>query len=191
MQLDFNELRELLATLNQTDITELTLKSGEFELKVRKGGGGDTTGVSVVTSTPGTGVEIGQLAVPPPAVPLTTAPAVDAGIVERQSGAVSGSPGNASGGAAGISPPAIEAKYETISSPMVGTFYRAVSPGEPPFVEVGDRISSNQTVCIIEAFKVMNEVEAEISGEVVEILVENGESVEFDQPLIRVKPSAT
>ncbi|MDY6939514.1 MAG: acetyl-CoA carboxylase biotin carboxyl carrier protein [Cyanobacteriota bacterium] len=176
MQLDFNELRELLATLNQTDITELTLKSGEFELKVRKGGGGEAAGATVVAPAPTVGVDFGSLVATPPAVPQSS-PATD----ERQSATA--------GGASGISPPAMETKYETISSPMVGTFYRAVSPGEPPFVEVGDRISSGQAVCIIEAFKVMNEVEAEISGEIIEILVENGESVEFDQPLMRVKPS--
>jgi acetyl-CoA carboxylase biotin carboxyl carrier protein len=88
-----------------------------------------------------------------------------------------------------ISPPAIEPKYDVIESPMVGTFYRAAAPGEPSFVEVGDRIGNGQTVCIIEAFKVMNELEAEVSGEVVEILVENGQAVEFGQPLIRVKPA--
>ena len=76
-----------------------------------------------------------------------------------------------------------------ILSPMVGTFYRAPAPGEPPFVSVGDRISSGQTVCIIEAMKLMNELEAEVSGEVVEILVENGQPVEFDQPLMRVRPA--
>ncbi len=72
---------------------------------------------------------------------------------------------------------------------MVGTFYRAPGPDESPFVSVGDRIQSGQTVCIIEAMKLMNELEAEITGEVVEILVENAEPVEFGQPLMRVKTS--
>ncbi len=71
---------------------------------------------------------------------------------------------------------------------MVGTFYRAPSPEEPPFVKVGDRIQVGQTLCILEAMKLMNEIEAEISGEVAEVLVENGAPVEFDQPLIRIKP---
>ena len=70
---------------------------------------------------------------------------------------------------------------------MVGTFYRAPAPGEEPFVSVGDRIQSGQTVCIIEAMKLMNELEAELTGEVVELLVEDGQPVEFDQPLIRVR----
>ncbi|MEI6829213.1 MAG: acetyl-CoA carboxylase biotin carboxyl carrier protein [Synechococcaceae cyanobacterium ELA445] len=75
-----------------------------------------------------------------------------------------------------------------ISAPIVGTFYRAAAPGEPNFVEVGQRISVGQTVCILEAMKLMNELEAEHSGEIVEILVENGTPVEFGQVLIRVKP---
>ena len=71
---------------------------------------------------------------------------------------------------------------------MVATFYRAPSPGDPSFVELGSRINVGQTVCILEAMKLMNELEAEVSGEVVEILVENGTPVEFGQVLMRVKP---
>ena len=72
---------------------------------------------------------------------------------------------------------------------MVGTFYRAPAPGEAPFVEVGHRIDVGQTVCILEAMKLMNELEAEVSGEVVEILVDNGTPVEFGQVLMRVRPA--
>ncbi len=72
---------------------------------------------------------------------------------------------------------------------MVGTFYRAPAPGEPSFIEVGDRVDVGQTVCILEAMKLMNELEAEVSGEVVEILVDNGTPVEFGQVLMRVKPA--
>lgn len=75
-----------------------------------------------------------------------------------------------------------------VRAPMVGTFYRAPTPEDPPFVEVGDRVQVGQTLCILEAMKLMNEIEAEVSGEVAEILVENGTPVEFDQPLIRLKP---
>lgn len=74
-----------------------------------------------------------------------------------------------------------------IRSPIVGTFYKAASPESPAFVAVGDRIKTGAVVCIVEAMKVMNEIQAEVSGEVVEILVENGQAVEFDQPLFRVK----
>ena len=76
-----------------------------------------------------------------------------------------------------------------VRAPMVGTFYRASAPGEPPFVDVGDRVQVGQTLCILEAMKLMNEIEADVSGEVVEVLVDNGTPVEFDQPLIRLKPS--
>ena len=76
-----------------------------------------------------------------------------------------------------------------ITAPMVGTFYRAPAPGEPAFIEVGNRVDVGQTVCILEAMKLMNELEAEVSGEVVEILVDNGTPVEFGQVLMRVKPS--
>lgn len=72
---------------------------------------------------------------------------------------------------------------------MVGTFYRSPGPDESPYVEVGDRIQTGQTVCIIEAMKLMNELEAEVSGEVMEILVENGQPVEFGQPLLRLRAS--
>jgi acetyl-CoA carboxylase biotin carboxyl carrier protein len=71
---------------------------------------------------------------------------------------------------------------------MVGTFYRSPAPSEPPFAEIGDRIRSGQTVCIIEAMKLMNEIEAEVSGQIVEILVQNAEPVEYGQPLMRINP---
>ena len=76
-----------------------------------------------------------------------------------------------------------------VKAPMVGTFYRSPAPGEAPFVEVGSKISNGQAVCILEAMKLMNELEAEISGEVVEILVENGTPVEYNQVLMLVRPS--
>ena len=75
-----------------------------------------------------------------------------------------------------------------VRAPIVGTFYRAPAPEEASFVEVGDRVQVGQTLCILEAMKLMNEIEAEIPGEVVEVLVENGTPVEFDQPLMRLKP---
>ena len=76
-----------------------------------------------------------------------------------------------------------------VTAPMVGTFYRAPAPEDSPFVEVGSRINVGQTVCILEAMKLMNELESEVSGEVVEILVDNGTPVEFGQVLMRVKPA--
>ena len=76
-----------------------------------------------------------------------------------------------------------------ITSPMVGTFYRAAAPGEEPFVEVGNNVKVGQTICILEAMKLMNEIESEFNAEIVEILVENGTPVEFGQVLMRVKQS--
>ncbi|MEY3751261.1 MAG: acetyl-CoA carboxylase biotin carboxyl carrier protein [Cyanobacteriota bacterium] len=84
--------------------------------------------------------------------------------------------------------PAVRGDLVEITAPMVATFYRAPSPGDPAFVELGSRINVGQTICILEAMKLMNELEAEVSGEVVEILVENGTPVEFGQVLMRVKP---
>jgi acetyl-CoA carboxylase biotin carboxyl carrier protein len=84
--------------------------------------------------------------------------------------------------------PAVRSDLVEITAPMVATFYRSPSPGDPAFVELGARINVGQTVCILEAMKLMNELESEVSGEVVEILVENGTPVEFGQVLMRVKP---
>jgi acetyl-CoA carboxylase biotin carboxyl carrier protein len=89
-------------------------------------------------------------------------------------------------------PPAAAASrgdLQPITAPMVGTFYRSPAPGEPPFVELGTRIRAGQTVCILEAMKLMNELETEVGGEVVEILVENGTPVEFGQVLMRIRPA--
>ncbi|MFM7642630.1 MAG: acetyl-CoA carboxylase biotin carboxyl carrier protein [Cyanobium sp.] len=89
-------------------------------------------------------------------------------------------------------PPAAVASrsdLQTITAPMVGTFYRSPAPGEPPFVELGTRIKPGQTVCILEAMKLMNELEADVAGEVVEILVESGTPVEFGQVLMRIRPN--
>ena len=94
--------------------------------------------------------------------------------------------------AATTSPPPAAAStrsdLQDITAPMVGTFYRAPAPGEPSFIEVGNRVDVGQPVCILEAMKLMNELESEVSGEVVEILVDNGTPVEFGQVLMRVKP---
>lgn len=176
MELDFNELRELLTVFSQTDIAELTLKSADFELTMRKGIDISASQVS----------EPSNRVLPSP----STMPTVTAGVPNQSkeiatggvSDAVTATP--ASPAASG----SVDAKWVTVNSPMVGTFYRSPAPGEAAFVEVGDRIRTGQTVCIIEAMKLMNEIEAEVSGQVMQILVENGEPVEYGQPLIRVNP---
>jgi acetyl-CoA carboxylase biotin carboxyl carrier protein len=164
VELDFNEIRELLAVLNQSDISELTLKSEDFELTVRKS-------VPVAYSV------LAPEAAPAPETAMVAPPTVTQHQPSRPQ------PDTAAPA------PAADANLLDITSPMVGTFYRAPAPGEASFVEIGDRIRSGQVVCILEAMKLMNELEAEVSGEVVEILVDNGEPVEYGQVLMRVKPA--
>jgi len=162
VSLDLNELRELLTALNQTDIAELTLKSEAFELTVRRNLRSELRPAEAAALPP-IAVPIPEIVAPASALaiepPLPSPP-----------------------------PPKNERRLLEVTSPMVGTFYRAPGPEESPFVEVGDRIQTGQTVCIIEAMKLMNELETEVSGEVVEILVQNGEPVEYGQPLMRVNP---
>jgi acetyl-CoA carboxylase biotin carboxyl carrier protein len=153
--LDLTELRELLTALNQTDISELTLKADDFELTVRRG--------SRVEMAPIAPVPVPQPSIAPPPEPIKTETPSPAPVNDR--------------------------KLADVVSPIVGTFYRSPSPDEPPFVDIGSRIQKGQVVCIIEAMKVMNEIEAEVSGEIVEILVQNGQPVEYGQPLMRVNPA--
>ncbi len=81
-----------------------------------------------------------------------------------------------------------DSKYITIKSPMIGTFYRSATPEKPSFVNVGDEISAGKVLCIIEAMKLFNEIESEVSGRIVKVLVENAQPVEYDQPLFLVEP---
>ena len=152
MEFDLNQVRELLSILNQTDIEELSLKSSDFELTIRKGSLSSGTAAALAVAP------VAIAAVPTVAPILAAAPA------------------------------AIDKNWVEVTSPMVGTFYRASGPDEPPFIEVGDTIRIGQAICIIEAMKLMNELEAEVTGEVMEILVENGKPIEFGQALMRVKP---
>jgi acetyl-CoA carboxylase biotin carboxyl carrier protein len=114
-----------------------------------------------------------------PQVVMQAAPAAMAPVAPAAAAAPSAAPPAA---------PAVRGDLVEITAPMVATFYRSPSPGDPAFVELGARINVGQTICILEAMKLMNELESEVSGEVVEILVENGTPVEFGQVLMRVKP---
>jgi acetyl-CoA carboxylase biotin carboxyl carrier protein len=164
VSINFNELRELLSAIAQTDISELTLKSDEFELTVRKG----------VTMTQPV-ISYGTPEMRP--VPMQPSPELTP--------AVSDTPPSTE--TTPLTP--IEKNWVEITSPMVGTFYSAPAPGEAPFAEVGDRLSVGQTVCIIEAMKLMNEIETEVAGEIMEIAVKNGEPVEYGQTLMWIKPN--
>jgi acetyl-CoA carboxylase biotin carboxyl carrier protein len=166
VELDFDELRQLLAVFSQTEITELTLKHKDFELTVRKEGRGDRSSM----------IDPGTVAVPAPLLPQVQA-------VVPPPLPVSPVP------SAPTPSPLANDRLVDITSPMVGTFYRSPAPDEPPFVDVGDRIRLGQTVCIVEAMKLMNELEAEVAGEIVEILVQNSQPVEYGQVLMRVNPT--
>ncbi len=169
MDLTASELKDLVAALSQSEIAELTLKSASFELTLRKQG--MATALSPLPT-----VTAGSAGLPP----VTTASATTGAVAE---------PLSLSSPPAPTPPPGKASDLTPITSPMVGTFYRAPAPDEPAFVEVGERIRTGQTVCIIEAMKLMNELEAEVAGEVVEILVNNGEPVEFGQTLMLVRAS--
>jgi len=100
---------------------------------------------------------------------------------------ISSAPAREAGGGSSSSGPVEDANSVFIRSPMVGTFYGAASPDAPPFIKVGDQVGPETTVCIIEAMKVFNEIPAECSGKIVEVMVQNGASIEFGQPLFRVQ----
>lgn len=149
--------------MNQTDIAELSLKGSDFELTIRRG----ATGTAMVSAN---GSDLAVLPSAPPIAP--PAP-----------------PQQPQSPPPAASPHANTDRLVDVVAPVVGTFYRAPGPDEDAFVNVGDRIRNGQVVCIIEAMKIMNEIEAEVSGEVVEILVQNSQPVEFGQVLMRVNPS--
>ena len=167
MSINFQELRDLLGAISQTDISELILKNDDFELTVRK----ETKLISVP-----------QVATPsPPVVETITPPTTSTAPVTVAVNDVAPEAPSA--------PTVDDKKWVDITSPMVGTFYAAPAPDEDPFASVGDRINKGDTVCIIEAMKLMNEIEGEVSGQIMEISVQNGEPVEFGQVLMRVNPS--
>ncbi len=175
MPLDFNEIRQLLATIAQTDIVEVTLKSNDFEITVRKAVSATSGSLAGAQGASAVGVSAAPSISPVSPQAPTPSPELTTRTLETPPPPVTSSPLE-------------QKKYVEVTSPMVGTFYRASGPGEPPFVEVGDRVHVGQTVCIIEAMKLMNEIEAEVSGQIIEILVQNGEPVEYGQPLMRIQP---
>ncbi len=177
MRLDLNQLRELLADIDKTNISELTLKSEDFELTVRK-----DLPMSNSTLQPMDSVLTGSIS-----SPALTATSVAPPPPSEQS--VSATTSGATAISSSSTPVSVDPRWVEVASPMVGTFYSSPAPDEPAFVETGDRVTTGQTVCIIEAMKLMNEIEAELSGQVMEILVENGTPVEYGQPLMRINPS--
>ena len=160
MNLDHEELHRLLATLAESDIQEFRLEGEDFCLEVKRNLGNSSEPTVAPKKI------IAEEIDPPSQRKIEASPAPSA------------------------PPPSVPGSRSDlveVTAPMVGTFYRAPGPEEPPFVEIGSRINVGQAVCILEAMKLMNELESEVSGEVVEILVENGTPVEFGQVLMRLK----
>jgi len=162
--MQMKDILELLRFLSKSDFTEVKIEGPEWKLSVRRGGEAPVVVSASAASVP--------VSVPVPAVPSVLSPAA-APIVESPKPVSS-------------EPPKKNTVY--IRSPMVGTFFRAPAPDKPPYVQVGDIVQKGQVVCIIEAMKLFNEIQSEVSGKIVRILVENAQPVEYDQPLFEIEP---
>ncbi|MEO1258509.1 MAG: acetyl-CoA carboxylase biotin carboxyl carrier protein [Bacteroidota bacterium] len=170
----FQEITELIKALSKSRLAEFKMKDGDFELSVRTDRYKDTKTTKVV-----------QAPVTVAAPPVTTAPAP----APAAPAPAAPEPAPAAAKAQKEAPKEEDTtQYLEVKSPMVGTFYRSSSPDKPPYVEVGQSISKGDTVCIIEAMKLFNDIESEVSGKVVKVMVENAKPVEYDQVLFLVEP---
>jgi acetyl-CoA carboxylase biotin carboxyl carrier protein len=160
------ELKELIDFLIEKDISEFELERGDVKVRIKRGG---ETVAPVIAH-----------AMPMAAMPMA-APNVQ---VSHTLAASVPPPTSASASPAA----AAEEDLHTVKSPIVGTFYEAPGPGALPFVKTGDQVAAGQVLCIIEAMKLMNEIEADASGEIVKVLVNNGQPVEYGQPLFAIRP---
>lgn len=147
--------------MKRSELSEFEFEEEGFKIKIKRGSGG----MPIITSAP-------QSAHPFPVAIPEAAPAVTRNAAAAQPASNAG---------------ADEIGFAYVKSPMVGTFYRSPSPENPPFVEIGTKVEEKSVVCIIEAMKIMNEIQAETKGAVVEVLVENGQPVEYGQRLFKVK----
>lgn len=160
--MDIREIQNLIKFVAKSGATEVKLEMDDFKITIKtttESGAPETT--TYVQHMP-MGQAMQQAATPAPAPAATPAPAV----AEDDN-----------------------AKYVTVKSPIIGTLYRKPSPDKAPFVEVGSTISKGDVVCVIEAMKLFNEIESEVSGKIVKVLVDDASPVEFDQPLFLVDPS--
>ena len=155
--MDLRKLKKLIDLVQESGIGEIEITEGEEKVRICR----QAPGGAPMMMAPG--MQPMQYAVAPQGMPA-------------------GAPAAA---AAPVAPP--EPKGHQLKSPMVGTFYRAPSPGAPPFVEVGQQVTKGQTLCIIEAMKLLNEIESDASGTVKAVLVENGQPVEYGQPLFTIE----
>jgi acetyl-CoA carboxylase biotin carboxyl carrier protein len=157
-----SEIKELIKLVDQTTVHELEIENEGMRLSIRKPGRTEVVNVQ----TP----QLSHTYLPPVQTAAQAPAAAAAPVPEAQA------------------PAADQSNLHRIVSPMVGTFYRSPSPDASAFVNIGDKVSDKTVVCILEAMKLMNPLEAEVKGEIVDILVENGQLVEFGQPLFLVKP---
>jgi acetyl-CoA carboxylase biotin carboxyl carrier protein len=160
--MNLNEIQDLIKFVSKSGVTEVEIEKKDFKIVIRAKAAVVQSAAPVVTQVAATPQVIA-------AAPVTTAPQAEA----PQTPAASGD----------------DAKYVTVKSPMIGTFYRSPGPDKPVFVNVGDTIKAGDKICIIEAMKLFNEIEAEISGKIVKVLVDDAKPVEYDQPLFLVDPS--
>ena len=161
--MDIKEIQNLIKFVAKSGASEVKLEMDDIKITIKTGSESDTTIVHQVPATP-----IPQVAATPPVVEATAPAATTETAAAKTED---------------------NSKYITIKSPIIGTFYRKPSPDKPLFVEVGQTIAEGDVLCIIEAMKLFNEIESEISGKVVKILVDDSSPVEFDQPLFLVDPS--
>ena len=162
--MDFKQIQELIKMINKSNIGEVSIEEKGFKLMIKQ----KEEPVQQVIAAPVHAQPIAALPAAPVAAPQATA----APAAEKPTKAAEAPAGNTI----------------TIKSPMIGTFYRSPSPDKPSFVNVGDEVAPGKVVCIIEAMKLFNEIESEISGKIVKVLVEDASPVEYDQPLFLVEP---
>jgi acetyl-CoA carboxylase biotin carboxyl carrier protein len=160
--MNHKELKELIEFLIEKDIAEFELERGDVKVKIKR-----------ASDTPVHTSEVRYMAAP--AAPVSTTSQVAAPVPA----AATGAPKEGAGA---------EEDLQIAKSPIVGTFYEAPSPGAPPFFKIGDTVEVGQVLCIIEAMKLMNEIESEVSGEIVKRFVNNGQPVEYGQPLFAIRP---
>lgn len=160
--MDLKDIRELLRLVNSLDLTEVEIAEGEFKLRiVRKS---PETQMVISTQMMQQPQQMHTAPMPIAQVPNTPA-AIDAP----------------------ATPVAPASNLHTFSSPMIGTYYSAATPNDPPFVKVGDTVSKGQKLCIVEAMKLFNDIECDVNGKIVKILIDNASPVEYDQPLFLIE----
>lgn len=168
--MNIKEIEDLIKFVAKSGVSEVELESKDFKIIIK---------TPVKSKENGAAVQVPTYISAPAPIPMPQ-PVMQAAPV-TPAAAPAAPPAAKSGGD--------ESKYITIKSPMIGTFYRSSSPDKPVFVNIGDEIKPGKVICIIEAMKLFNEIESEVSGKIVKVLVDNASPVEYDQPLFLVDPS--